>query len=73
VYLYNSVKGKPLFDVFENKDLKRIFGSKRDEIIRSWRKFYYDDDRLCGLVVRVPGFRSRGPGSILDATRFSEK
>jgi hypothetical protein len=30
-------------------------------------------DRLCGLVVRVPGYRSRGPGSIPDATRFSEK
>jgi hypothetical protein len=23
-------------------------------------------DRLCGLVVRVPGYRSRGPGSILS-------
>jgi hypothetical protein len=29
-------------------------------------------DRLCGLVVRVPGYRSRGPGSIAYATRFSE-
>jgi hypothetical protein len=29
--------------------------------------------RLCGLVVRVSGFRSRGPGSIPGATRFSEK
>jgi hypothetical protein len=29
-------------------------------------------DRLCGLVVRVPGCRSRGPGSIPGATRFSE-
>jgi hypothetical protein len=29
--------------------------------------------RLCGLVVRVPGYRSRGPGSILGASRFSEK
>jgi hypothetical protein len=29
-------------------------------------------DRLCGLVVRVPGYRSRGPGSIPGATRFSE-
>jgi hypothetical protein len=28
---------------------------------------------LCGLVVRVPGYRSRGPGAILGATRFSEK
>jgi hypothetical protein len=30
-------------------------------------------DRLCGLVVRVPGCRSRGPGSILGTTRFLEK
>jgi hypothetical protein len=30
-------------------------------------------DRLCRLVVRVPGYRFRGPGSIPGATRFSEK
>jgi hypothetical protein len=30
-------------------------------------------DRLCGLVVTVPGYKSRGPGSIPGATRFSEK
>jgi hypothetical protein len=29
--------------------------------------------RLCGLVVRVTGYRSRGPGSIPGATSFSEK
>jgi hypothetical protein len=29
-------------------------------------------DRLCGLVVRVPGYRSRGPGSVPSATRFSD-
>jgi hypothetical protein len=29
-------------------------------------------DRLCGLVVGVPGYRSWGPGSIPGATRFSE-
>jgi hypothetical protein len=28
---------------------------------------------LCGLVVRVPGYRYRGPSSIPGATRFSEK
>jgi hypothetical protein len=28
---------------------------------------------LCGLLVRVPGYRSGGPGSIPGATRFSEK
>jgi hypothetical protein len=30
------------------------------------------EDRLCGLVVRVLGYRSRGPGSIPVATIFSE-
>jgi hypothetical protein len=37
-------------------------------------KFYLErNERLCGLVVRVAGYRSRGPGSIPGATRFSEK
>jgi hypothetical protein len=40
-------------------------------------EFIYDMykkvDRLCGLVVIVPGYRSRGPGSIPCTTRFSEK
>jgi hypothetical protein len=31
------------------------------------------NDRLCGLVVRVLGYRSGGPGSIPGTTRFSEK
>jgi hypothetical protein len=31
------------------------------------------EDHPCGLVVTVPGYRSRGPGSIPGATRFSEK
>jgi hypothetical protein len=30
-------------------------------------------DHLCGLVVIVPGYRSRGPGSIPGTTRFPEK
>jgi hypothetical protein len=30
-------------------------------------------DRLCGLGVSVPGYRSRGLGSIPGATKFSEK
>jgi hypothetical protein len=29
--------------------------------------------RLCGLVVRVLGYKSRGLGSIPGAIRFSEK
>jgi hypothetical protein len=30
-------------------------------------------NRLCGLVVRVLGYRAGGAGSIPGATRFSEK
>jgi hypothetical protein len=30
------------------------------------------NDRLCGLAVRVLGYRSGGPGSILGTTIFSE-
>jgi hypothetical protein len=37
-------------------------------------KYYLERNyRLCGLVVRVPGYGSRGPGSIPGANRFSEK
>jgi hypothetical protein len=44
--------------VFENRLLRRIFEPRRDEV-----------DRLCGLVVRVLGYRSGGPGSIPGTTR----
>jgi hypothetical protein len=30
-----------------------------------------EKDRLCGLVARVLGYRSGGPGSIPGTTRFS--
>jgi hypothetical protein len=29
----------------------------------------YSSDRLCGLVVRVPGYRSVGPGLIPGTTK----
>jgi hypothetical protein len=43
---------------------------KNSKYIRILR---YHSHRLCGLVVRVLGYRSRGPGSIPGVTRFSEK
>jgi hypothetical protein len=30
-------------------------------------------NRFCGAVIRVPGYKSKGTGSIPGATRFSEK
>ena len=29
--------------VYENRVLKRIYGSKRDEVTREWRKLHYED------------------------------
>jgi len=29
--------------VFENRVLRRIFGPKRDEVIREWRKLHNED------------------------------
>jgi hypothetical protein len=37
-----------------------------DETLGNW---YNLSKTICGLVVRVPGYRSRGPGSIPGATR----
>jgi hypothetical protein len=44
-----------------------------------WEPYFTDNLRititileLCGLVVRVLGYRSGGPGSIPGTTRFSE-
>jgi hypothetical protein len=49
----------------------------RSEIMRSktWviNDIHIECDRLCGLMVRVPSCRYRGPGSIPGATRVSEK
>jgi hypothetical protein len=36
-------------------------------------KYRYLQAEVCRLVVRVPAYRSRGPGSIRGATIFYEK
>jgi hypothetical protein len=43
------------------------------EIDHSVLRNVMEFDLPCGLVVRVPGYRSRDPGLIPGATRFSEK
>jgi hypothetical protein len=72
-----SVQGVQFFST-RGASCKHISDSQHYPIDRmlwfSWIYLYLDvlHDRLCGLVVKVPGYRSRGPGSI-PATRFSEK
>jgi hypothetical protein len=42
--------------------------------VPSFKNYIYRrKDRLCGLVVKVLGYRSGGPGSIPGTTRFSGK
>jgi hypothetical protein len=40
------------------------------QMMVKWIKlsYCYTDDRLCGLVIRVPGYRSRGP--VFDSRRY---
>jgi hypothetical protein len=42
-------------------------------VTKEFPRDYEGCDRLCGLVIRVAGYRSRDPGSIPGATRFSDK
>jgi hypothetical protein len=57
-----------VFDLPENKrpNLKPIQNYRQN-----YSFVYFEVD--CGLVFRVPGYRSKGPGSISGATRFTEK
>jgi hypothetical protein len=58
---------------FENRALTKIFQTKSHEVIEGWSKLHSEDshnffDRLCGLVVSVPGYRSIDPG--FDSRRY---
>jgi hypothetical protein len=47
------VRGEHRLRVFENRVLRRIFGPKRDEMTRGWRKLH--NEELRGLYPS-PGF-----------------
>jgi hypothetical protein len=54
------------------------FGRLSKRVLLAFRKkstrfVHFSMCMACGLVVTVPGYRSRGPGSISGATRFSKK
>jgi hypothetical protein len=44
-----SVKGRSQIEVFENRVLRRIFGSKRDELPGGWRKLHDKSFIICTL------------------------
>jgi hypothetical protein len=53
-----------IFAVVNNLYLKELFLQKQRKTHTRWGR-----ERLCGLVVRVLGYRSGGPGSIPGTTR----
>jgi hypothetical protein len=74
--LKNPANIPPLPPISWRDYLKRRAISSIYVPLRKYQGLHYyssDVDLLCGLMVRVPGYRSRGPVSILGATRFSEK
>jgi hypothetical protein len=50
--------------------LRRLAHGKKYWIIyfKDWHNTIIHMQRLCGLVVRIPGYRSRGPG--FDSRRY---
>ena len=50
------MRGEHELRLFENRVLRNIFGHKRDEVIREWRKLYTEElnDLYCSpSIVRV--------------------
>jgi hypothetical protein len=43
--------------------------TKSEKTFSQYSSLYQNYDRLCGLVVRVLGYRSGGPGSIPGTTK----
>jgi hypothetical protein len=51
----------------------RVLQNAKNDSLRSLRIHTILTCCFCDLMVRVPDYRSRGPGSIPGSTRFSEK
>jgi hypothetical protein len=58
-----------LFSCFMVHNFRKHYRTS-ESIIEFQRALSFSTDRLCSLVVRVSGYRSRGPGSIPVATIF---
>jgi hypothetical protein len=55
------------------RPLGRLRRTSEDNVKMDIIKVEWGGDRLCGLVVRVLGYRSGGPGSIPGTTRKKEE
>jgi hypothetical protein len=59
--------------VFENRVLKRVFGSRRDEVTGVWRKLHNEElNDLYSSPNTVRVIKSRGMGSAEHIARLGE-
>jgi hypothetical protein len=65
--------GDPDFGSLQLMDVDNIGSVSEVHSTSLFRFLVPEMDRLCRLLVRVPGYRSRAPGSIPGTTRFCEK
>jgi len=62
--------------VFENRVLRRIFGSKRDEVTGEWRKLHNEelnDMYRLPIIFRVVKSRTRWEGHVVRMGRAEER
>jgi hypothetical protein len=70
------VHGEDILKKSQCYDQSLLVRTKQQILLEIWKiiallimSFHYHNDRLSGLVVRVPGYRSGGLGSIPGTTR----
>jgi len=60
--------------VFENRALRRIFGPRRDEVTREWRKLHYEElNDLYSSPNVVPVIKSRRIRWVGHVARMGER
>jgi hypothetical protein len=66
--LISDIKGGIRLKVFGSKVLKRVFGPKRDEVIKGWRELHNEEPHnlqsLPGIIRMIKSRRMRWAGHI---------
>jgi len=60
------MEGGPRLGMFENRVLRRIFGTKRDEVTGEWRKLHFEefnDLYFSSNIVQVTKIKKNGRGT----------
>jgi hypothetical protein len=67
--IHGSSEEKAKRETIQTKEVRRPDLKAIKETPSRFRELFFEANRLCGLVVRVLGYRSGGPGSIPDTTK----